>query len=199
MRAASDTSWSNPEWMKSANWISAIGRRPARASPIPMPMIEDSASGVSTTRPSPNSAASPSVARNTPPRGPDVLAEDQHPRRRRPGAAAASSGRCRRRCARCRRRACGIATGAAVGSLAPSGAPGVGRSGWANTLRVRGGRVRGRPTPRPPWRRASTSAFTSASIRSSSASERSRCSMRYCVIRRSGSFLRHASTSCGVR
>ena len=35
-----------------------------------MPMIELSASGVSSTRAWPNSAASPSVARNTPPRGP---------------------------------------------------------------------------------------------------------------------------------
>ena len=56
--------------MKSANWISAIGRSPASARPMPMPMIDDSASGVSSTRSAPNAAASPSVARNTPPRGP---------------------------------------------------------------------------------------------------------------------------------
>jgi len=46
MRAASDTSWSKPEWMKSANWISAMGRSPASARPIPIPMIELSASEV---------------------------------------------------------------------------------------------------------------------------------------------------------
>src|SRR2546421_657162 len=47
--------------MKSANWISAMGRRPARASPIPMPTIEDSASGVSMTPSFPHVACRPSV------------------------------------------------------------------------------------------------------------------------------------------
>ena len=135
MRAASDTSWSKPEWMKSANWISAIGRSPASASPIPMPMIELSASGVSSTRAWPNSSARLSVARNTPPRGPDVLAEDHHavvggeqlllrPADRVDdvalGAALGQRHRDRRRCS---------------GRSRPSGAPGVGRSGLANTLR----------------------------------------------------------------
>ncbi len=53
--------------MKSANWISAIGRRPFTAAPIETPTIIDSVSGVSMTRSSPNSAYSPSVARKTPP------------------------------------------------------------------------------------------------------------------------------------
>src|SRR5437588_675579 len=56
--------------MKSANWISTMGRSPARASPMPTPTIPDSARGVSSTRASPNSSYRPSVARNTPPRGP---------------------------------------------------------------------------------------------------------------------------------
>src|SRR5215212_3503958 len=53
--------------MKSANWISATGRRPFIAAPIDAPMIIDSVSGVSITRSSPNSPYSPSVARKTPP------------------------------------------------------------------------------------------------------------------------------------
>src|SRR2546430_6645115 len=53
--------------MKSANWISATGIRPFRAAPIATPTIADSASGVSSTRPSPNRPCRPSVARNTPP------------------------------------------------------------------------------------------------------------------------------------
>src|SRR3954451_22964951 len=53
--------------MKSANWISAIGRRPPIAAPIEVPMIWLSVSGVSITRSSPNSAHRPSVARKTPP------------------------------------------------------------------------------------------------------------------------------------
>ena len=53
--------------MKSANWISATGRRPLTAAPIEAPTIIDSVSGVSITRSSPNSAHSPSVARKTPP------------------------------------------------------------------------------------------------------------------------------------
>src|SRR5512146_708218 len=53
--------------MKSANWISATGRRPASAMPIAMPTIPASASGVSMTRSAPNRSHSPSVARKTPP------------------------------------------------------------------------------------------------------------------------------------
>ena len=53
--------------MKSANWISATGRRPLTAAPIDAPTIIDSVSGVSITRSSPNSAHRPSVARKTPP------------------------------------------------------------------------------------------------------------------------------------
>ena len=53
--------------MKSANWISATGRRPLTAAPIDAPTIIDSVSGVSMTRSSPNSAHRPSVARKTPP------------------------------------------------------------------------------------------------------------------------------------
>src|SRR6185369_3069853 len=56
--------------MKSANWISATGRRPFMAAPIEVPMIIDSVSGVSMTRSSPNSPYSPSVARKTPPLSP---------------------------------------------------------------------------------------------------------------------------------
>src|SRR5215472_6165297 len=67
MRAASLTSWSNAGWMKSANWISATGISPFSAAPIATPTIDDSASGVSSTRASPNLACRPSVARNTPP------------------------------------------------------------------------------------------------------------------------------------
>ena len=93
----------------------------------------------------------------------------------------------------------GIATGGVVGSLAPSGAPGVGRSGLGEHLGVGGARAPAAAAASAALAAASTSAFTSASMRSSSASDSRRCSMRYCVIRRSGSFLRHASTSCGVR
>ena len=42
--------------MKSANWISAIGLNPFRAAPMATPTIADSASGVSSTRDSPNLA-----------------------------------------------------------------------------------------------------------------------------------------------
>src|SRR3990172_4322154 len=53
--------------MKSANWISATGRRPLSAIPIAIPTIPDSASGVSKTLSSPKRSHSPSVARKTPP------------------------------------------------------------------------------------------------------------------------------------
>src|SRR5229473_6282377 len=67
VRAASLTIWSKAGWMKSANWISAIGMRPLSAAPIAMPTMPDSASGISRTRASPNFAYSPSVAPKTPP------------------------------------------------------------------------------------------------------------------------------------
>src|SRR5438552_14557071 len=70
MRAASETSWSKAGWMKSANWISATGRRPCRDIPMATPTMPDSASGVSMTRISPNSSRNPAVARNTPPLAP---------------------------------------------------------------------------------------------------------------------------------
>src|SRR5690606_7733507 len=57
-------------WMKSANWISATGRRPYAAAPMAAPTISDSVSGVSNTRMGPNSSISPSVTRKTPPRTP---------------------------------------------------------------------------------------------------------------------------------
>ncbi len=56
--------------MKSANWISAIGRKPSIAIPIATPTIEASASGVSTTRCGPNSSRKPLVMRKTLPRAP---------------------------------------------------------------------------------------------------------------------------------
>src|SRR5829696_6791673 len=62
--------WSIAGWMKSRNWISAIGIRPFIAIPIALPAITDSASGASITRSSPNSSSNPTVTRNTPPRRP---------------------------------------------------------------------------------------------------------------------------------
>src|SRR5581483_2899438 len=56
--------------MKSANWISATGRRPFSAAPIATPTIESSASGVSITRSSPKRPRRPSVALKTPPLAP---------------------------------------------------------------------------------------------------------------------------------
>src|SRR5579872_1825368 len=56
--------------MKSANWISAIGRMPAIAAPTAIPTIDASASGVSMTRSRPNSSKNPAVMRKTFPRGP---------------------------------------------------------------------------------------------------------------------------------
>src|SRR6266540_6834760 len=70
MRAASSTICSKAGALKSANCISAIGRRPAIAAPTATPTIDDSASGVSMMRSGPNSSMNPSVARNTPPRTP---------------------------------------------------------------------------------------------------------------------------------
>ena len=56
VRAASLTIWSKAGWMKSANWISAIGISPLSAAPMATPTMPDSASGVSSTRASPNLA-----------------------------------------------------------------------------------------------------------------------------------------------
>src|SRR5690606_3041705 len=70
MRAASLTIWLKAGWMKSANWISQIGRMPASAAPMPIPTMLNSASGESITRFGPYLSYSPMVARNTPPRGP---------------------------------------------------------------------------------------------------------------------------------
>ena len=56
--------------MKSANCISAIGRIPTTAAPMAVPMIPDSASGVSITRSGPNSSMKPSVTLNAPPKTP---------------------------------------------------------------------------------------------------------------------------------
>src|SRR3989337_3816558 len=56
--------------MKSANWISQIGRIPYKAAPIPTPTIDSSANGESITRPAPYFSNNPWVALNTPPRGP---------------------------------------------------------------------------------------------------------------------------------
>src|SRR3990170_3588589 len=53
--------------MKSANWISATGRRPYSAIPTAIPTIPPSARVVSRTRSGPNLSQSPSVARKTPP------------------------------------------------------------------------------------------------------------------------------------
>jgi hypothetical protein len=64
------TSWSKPHEMKSANCISAIGRMPSTAAPMAVPMMPDSASGVSITRIGPNSSMKPSVTLKAPPNTP---------------------------------------------------------------------------------------------------------------------------------
>ena len=64
------TSWSKPHEMKSANCISHTGRIPTTAAPIAVPTIPDSASGVSITRPAPNSSMNPSVTLKAPPNVP---------------------------------------------------------------------------------------------------------------------------------
>src|SRR6266404_1104168 len=53
--------------MKPSNWISGMGRMPAMARPMAVPMMPDSARGVSTTRSAPKRAWRPSVTRKTPP------------------------------------------------------------------------------------------------------------------------------------
>ena len=64
------TSWSKPQEMKSENCISHTGRIPTTAAPTAVPMIADSASGVSITRSGPNSSLKPSVTLNAPPNTP---------------------------------------------------------------------------------------------------------------------------------
>ncbi len=187
--------------MKSANWISQIGRMPARASPMPMPTIEDSASGVSSTRPRPKAAASPSVARNTPPRGPT-----SSPSTSTRSSAAIRSCWAWRIVSTTFRSVVGpasssgtsTATSATGSASTPSGVPGVGRTGRANTRRTA---VSGEGNGMASARRAAspTSSSSSAWMATSSASGRSRCSIRYWRNWRSGSFFRHASTSSGVR
>src|SRR6185437_319781 len=61
---------SKPQEMKSANCISHTGRRPSTAAPTAAPMIAFSASGVSHTRPAPNSSTKPSVTLKAPPNAP---------------------------------------------------------------------------------------------------------------------------------
>ena len=61
------TIWSKPGNTKPSNWISHTGRYPRMASPTAVPMMPDSASGVSNTRSSPKSFCRPSVMRKTPP------------------------------------------------------------------------------------------------------------------------------------
>src|SRR5438105_9789801 len=56
--------------MKSENCISHTGLIPTTAAPTAVPMIADSASGVSITRASPNSSKNPSVTLNAPPKAP---------------------------------------------------------------------------------------------------------------------------------
>ena len=56
--------------MKSENCISQTGRMPTTAAPTAVPMIADSASGVSITRSAPNSSESPSVTLKAPPNTP---------------------------------------------------------------------------------------------------------------------------------
>ena len=65
--AAIVTRWSQQHEMKSANCISATGRRPIIAAPVQAPTIAVSASGASITRHSPNSSWKPFVTLNAPP------------------------------------------------------------------------------------------------------------------------------------
>ena len=72
---------SNAELMKSANCISTTGRSPISAMPAAMPVKPSSASGVFITRSGPNSADSPLVTLNAPPKSPaDILAQQEHVR-----------------------------------------------------------------------------------------------------------------------
>jgi len=65
--AATVTSWSQAQEMKSANCISATGRIPMIAAPVQPPTIAASASGASITRQGPNSSWKPSETLNAPP------------------------------------------------------------------------------------------------------------------------------------
>ena len=165
------TSWSKPEWMKSANWISAIGPQAGQGQADADP--DDRALGQRRVE-----HARLAELRGQAVGGPEhAAARARRPRRgsppgrRRRGAAAASTGSVSTMLRSVPPSGIGIATGAVVGSLAPSGAPGVGRSGSANTLRVRGRRARAPADASADLAAASTSSFTSASIRSSSASD----------------------------
>ena len=65
--AAIVTRWSQAQETKSANCISATGRRPIRAAPVAPATIAVSESGASITRQSPNSSCSPCVTLKAPP------------------------------------------------------------------------------------------------------------------------------------
>ena len=65
--AATVTSWSQAQEMKSANCISATGRMPIIEAPVQAPTIAVSASGASITRQGPNSSWKPSVTLKAPP------------------------------------------------------------------------------------------------------------------------------------
>jgi hypothetical protein len=64
------TIWSIATMPKFMVISSAIGRSPAMAEPMAMPMIVASAIGVSRTRREPNSAIKPSLTRKVPPTRP---------------------------------------------------------------------------------------------------------------------------------
>ncbi len=65
--AAKFTIWSKAQVMKSANCISATGRRPMMEAPMAAPTMADSARGVSMTRRSPKRSSMPAVTLNAPP------------------------------------------------------------------------------------------------------------------------------------
>jgi hypothetical protein len=68
--ASSTAIWSKQTPAKSANMISARGRRPRTAAPIAQPTIACSEIGVSSTRSGPKRANSPSLVLNAPPAAP---------------------------------------------------------------------------------------------------------------------------------
>ena len=76
--AATLTSWSKPQEMKSANCISQTGFSPSIAAPTAAPMIAFSASGVSITRSAPNSSTKPSVTLKAPPNAPTSSPKTEH-------------------------------------------------------------------------------------------------------------------------
>src|ERR1700704_5350421 len=63
-------SWSRHGYENASYCISVTGRQPAMHSPIAVPRIPASASGVSTHRSAPKRSCSPAVARKTPPERP---------------------------------------------------------------------------------------------------------------------------------